>query len=213
MAVATGENRGALHPGRRDRHGGPAAPREIDSPARPAGDRREPRRRQHHHRHGAGRQVEARWPHPAARHHHARHQCRSWPQAALRSAQGFPADHDGGRHPRLHRPQQGPSGQGLQGVRRMGEQAAGKGPLRHVRARQPAASVGRAVQDPKQAQHGVRRLQGCRRRPARRHGRPCAADHRRRHAGRPARHRRPPDRAGRLLREALARRVKEGEKS
>ena len=39
-------------------------------------------------------------------------------------------------------------------VRRMGEQAAGEGALRHVGRRQPAASVGRAVASPQQSQHG-----------------------------------------------------------
>ena len=68
--------------------------------ARPAGDRRESRRRQHHHRHGAGRQVQARRPDPAARHDDAGDQRRARPQAALRAAEGLPADLDAGRHPR-----------------------------------------------------------------------------------------------------------------
>ena len=128
--------------------------------ARPAGDRRESRRRQHHHRHGAGRQVQARRPHLAARHDDAGDQRRARPQAALRSAEGLPADLDAGRHSRPVAFNNERAGAALRRVRRMGEQAAAEGALRHVGRRQPAASVGRAVRDPQQAQHGDRRLQG-----------------------------------------------------
>ena len=98
-----GQDRGAL-----SSRAAPPTPRAASSPRRwraagPAGDRREPRRRQHHHRHGAGRQVEARRPHPAARHHDAGDQRRARPEAALRSAEGLPADLDAGRHPRPDR--------------------------------------------------------------------------------------------------------------
>ena len=107
LAEPAGQDRGALHSGRRHRHRGPRRRREDRRAARPAGDRREQGRRQHHHRHGGGGQVQARRPHAAARHDDARDQRRARPQAAVRSAEGFPADLDDRRHPRHDRDQQG----------------------------------------------------------------------------------------------------------
>ena len=101
--------------------------------------------------------------------------------------------------------QQRRAGQELGRVRRVGEQAAAEGALRHLGHRQPAASLGGAVQDPQQAQHGDRRLQGRGRRDARRAGRPRADDHRRRPADRQPRQGRAHDGPGRCPRRSARR--------
>ncbi len=111
-------HRGADAGGRRAGHSGAAHAAASGEGARPAGDRREPLRRQHHDRHRGGRQGAARRPYPADRADHLHGQRRAQQQAQFRPRTRLRADRRAGEEPAAVRRQRQGTGQVAEGVRR-----------------------------------------------------------------------------------------------
>ena len=148
---------------------------------RPAGHRRQPRRRRRHHRHRDRRQGPRGRLHPDHGHdQHPRHRAGRAPQRALRPDQGLRAAHPGGEHALPAGPESRRQGEHAQGIRRAREIAAGQAQLRLRRRgldhapRDGDAEAGGGHRHRARAVQG-QRPGGCRRRSAARCRRSSAA--------------------------------------